>query len=115
MTSATQSFRCANCRASLPQNHVGPCPKCGKEGREISVVASESIKMSDSIRRETRREYYQKNPKVLAIVIAITVLAPFLGLFLVGWAGVVAGLVLGGIAYLIGPRASTKIIETNRG
>jgi len=94
---------------------VGPCPKCGKEGREISVVASESIEVSDRIRWVTRREYYQKNPKVLAIVIAITGLAPFLGLFLVGWAGVVAGLVLGGIAYLISPWASTKIIETNRG
>ncbi|MCF6153180.1 MAG: hypothetical protein E3K38_13000 [Candidatus Kuenenia stuttgartiensis] len=115
MTTVTQGFRCANCLASLPHNHTGPCPKCGKEGREIGVVASESIEVLDSTRWQTRREYYQKNPGIRAIVIAITVLAPFLGLFFVGWAGVAVGLVFGGITDWISPWAATKIIEISRG
>jgi hypothetical protein len=48
-------------------------------------VASESIDVSDSVRWETRSEYYRKNPKAFAVVIAITVFGPFLGLFLAGW------------------------------
>jgi hypothetical protein len=99
----------------LPKNHTGPCPKCGKVGREISVVLIDTIKVTDSVRWQTRREYYQKNPKVLAVVIGITVVSPFLGFVFAGWLGVVVGLVLGGIAYWIGPRASTKIIEIHHG
>lgn len=117
MTSVTKTVRCANaeCRALLSQNHSGPCPTCGKEGTETAIVASESIDVSDGVRWQTRSEYYRKNPKVLAVVIAITVFGPLLGLFLAGWAGVVAGLLLGSVTYWIGPLASTKIIEINRG
>lgn len=78
-------------------------------------MASESIDVSDGVRWETRSEYYRKNPKAFAVVIAITVFGPFLGLFLAGWLGVMAGLVLGGIAYWISPLASTRIIEITRG
>lgn len=101
MASVTKTARCANstCRAPLAQNHAGPCPACGNEGTEIAVVASESIDISDSVRWQTRSEYYRKNPKVRAVVIAITVFGPLIGLFLVGWLGVVAALVLGGITY----------------
>ena len=49
------------------------------------------------------------------MVIAITVVSPFLGLVLAGWVGLVVGLVLSGIAYFIGPLALTKIIEIERG
>jgi hypothetical protein len=78
-------------------------------------VLIDTIKVTDSVRWQTRREYYQKNPKVLAVVIGITVVSPFLGFVFAGWLGVVVGLVLGGIAYWIGPRASTKIIEIHHG
>jgi len=115
MTTVTQQYRCVHCRASLPRDHSGPCPKCGKEGREIVVVANDTIQVSDSARWQTRREYYQKNTKVLAVVIGITVVSPFVGLIIVGWFGVIVGLILGGIAYWIGPWASTKIVEIHHG
>ena len=115
MTKVTQQYRCAHCHESLSRNHTGPCPKCGKEGREISVVATDTIELSDSTRWQTRREYYHKNPKVLAVVIGITFASPLLGLVVAGWVGVVIGLALSGVAIWIGPWASTKIIEIHHG
>lgn len=78
-------------------------------------MVNETIAITDNVRWQTRREYYQKNPKILAVVIGVTVVCPFLGLVLVGWAGVVVGLVLGAIAYWIGPWASTTIVEIHHG
>lgn len=68
-------------------------------------------KSSGLIDLETRREYYQKNPKILAVVILITLISPFIGFFLTGPLGIIIGLMIGLLTYLIGPRASTKIIE----
>jgi hypothetical protein len=50
----------------------------------------------------------------LGAVIAITILSPFLGFVLVGPLGVVVGLALGGLAYYLGPKAITKVIEIKR-
>ena len=115
MTTVTQSYRCTHCHTPLSQDYTGPCPNCGNVDREISAVVNETVEIADSVRWETRREYYQKNPKVLAVVIGITVVSPFLGLVLLGWVGVVVGLLLGTIAYWIGPWASTKIVEIHHG
>ena len=84
-------------------------------GQEISVVVSDTIEVTDSAQWQTHREYYQKNLKVLTVVIGITVISPFLGLVLVGWVGILVGLALGGITYWIGPWASTKIVEIRHG
>lgn len=62
---------------------------------------------------EKRREFYEQRPLALASVIALTVDAPFLGLVLVGWAGVVGGLMLGAVAYWVGTLAITKVRELN--
>ena len=71
--------------------------------------------MAGSLSWQKRREFLEKRPGVLAVVIAITIVSPFLGLVLAGWVGVAVGLVLSGIAYFIGPSALTKIIEIERG
>ena len=60
------------------------------------------------------REYYEKHPLSLAVVIALTVGSSLLGLVLTGWVGVAVGLLIGLIAFLIGP-ASTKVREIHKG
>ena len=67
------------------------------------------------MRWQTRREFYEKNPKILIAVILITVISSFLGLFLGGPVGVVIGLALGTITFFISPRAITKVVEKNHG
>jgi hypothetical protein len=75
----------------------------------------ETINIRSSLHWETRREYYQKHKWATVVVIAITVISPFIGLALVGPLGIIAGLVLGCIAYYLGPKAATKIIEVTKG
>jgi hypothetical protein len=60
-------------------------------------------------------EFYERQPVALGVVIAITVGGSFTGFALAGWVGVIAGLVLGGLAYWIGPIAVTKVREIERG
>ena len=63
---------------------------------------------------ETRREFYEKNPKVKWAVIGIAIVSPFLGLVISGLPGVLVGLLLALISYLIGPLAATKVREIQR-
>lgn len=115
MTEVSSKVECAHCGTVLPNEHTSPCPKCGQKGRRISVNISENIAVSDRLTWETRREFYEKKPLALAVVIAITVGAPFLGLVLVGWLGVIIGLMLGVAAYWIGPFAIMKVREIEKG
>ena len=115
MGEVTQSAPCAHCGESISPQHSGPCPSCGKEGKNISVNIKESIQVHSSLKWETRKEYYQKHKGAAGTVIAITVFSPFVGLFLAGLVGVIIGLALGGVAYYLGPKAETKIIEITKG
>lgn len=63
---------------------------------------------------ETRKEYYQKHKGAATTVIVLSILSPFIGLFLAGWAGVIVAIILSGIAYYFGPKAATKIIEITK-
>ena len=60
-------------------------------------------------------EYYERHPILLPLVILITVGSPFLGLVLAGWLGVVVGLVIGVVAFILGLRAVTKVREIREG
>jgi hypothetical protein len=106
---------CAHCGLDLPVEHTGPCPACGKVGKMLKIMLQDTITMHASLSWKTRREYYQKHKGALAAVIGIAVLSPFLGLVLIGPFGVVAGLVLSGLSYYLGPKAITKVIETTNG
>lgn len=57
------------------------------------------------------REFYEKNPKAKWAVVGITVISSFVGILLSGWLGVLAGLILGALAYSLGPSASRKCRE----
>ena len=115
MTKVSNKVECIHCGAALPDGQTTPCPECGKKGRKISIVATEEINIAEHIAWEKRREFYEKKPLALVAVIVITFGAPFLGLILIGWIGVLVGLLLGAVAYWIGPIAVTKVREIERG
>jgi len=114
-TTVSQKAECIHCGHVLSPQHSGPCPECGKEGKKIDIMINETLLVKDSLSWETRREYYEKHKGALGIVIAITVLSPFLGLVLAGPIGVALGLALGVLAYFLGPKAVTKVIEKTKG
>ena len=115
MDEVTETVTCANCGERIAPQHVGACPKCGKEGKNTEVTIKESIPVHSSLNWETRKEYYKEHKGAAATVIGATVLSPFVGLFLAGPIGVIVGLILGAITYYFGPKAITKIIEITKG
>jgi uncharacterized membrane protein YvbJ len=112
---ASINTKCRHCGEPLSGSYTGPCPKCGKEGKAISVSITQSIAVSESIGWQTTKEFYEKNHKALAIVIIITVFSPFIGLFIVGVPGVVLGFLFGVVAYFLGPKAVIKVREIRSG
>lgn len=76
---------------------------CGGKNRIISQLVNDSIDLSDYVGWQSTREFYEKNSALLLVVIAITIISPFLGLL------------LGGVSYFLGPLAATKVREIEKG
>jgi len=106
---------CKWCGVTLSPTHTGPCPKCGKLGKKISLTLTETIGFKDSLKWEKQREFFEQNPKIKWLIVAITIGSPFVGLVMAGLLGVVIGLVLGVLSYLLGPYAVVKVREIERG
>lgn len=105
---------CKWCGTYLSLSHTGPCPKCGKERKNIVVEIKDTVHLRDSLNLETRREFFEKNPKIKCLIIAIALASPILGLVFSGLPGFVIGLVLGLLSYLLGPCAVIKVRETKQ-
>lgn len=115
MNMDSKDTKCSHCGKSLPASHTDPCPNCGKKGKTINASITDGIVVSDSIKWQTKKEFYEKNPKAHAGVILITLFSPFIGMFVAGIIGVVVGFLLGGVAYILGPKAVTKVREIRSG
>ncbi len=111
MSQANSKIVCKHCGFTLTGDHRGPCPSCGKVGKIISVIGSGGAVFGGSVSVQTIRTIYQKNRAAFAILILITIVSPFVGLFIVGIPGIFVGLILSAISYFLGPKAVTKIIE----
>lgn len=111
MSQTNSKITCKHCGFTLTDDHSGPCPSCGKIGKVTSVIASGGVVIGGSASVQTIRTVYQKNKAAFAILIVITIISPFVGLFLIGIPGILVGLILSAISYFLGPKAVTKIIE----
>ena len=113
-----RSVICSDCGKVLPGGDKipkVPCPNCGSTKRTINICLNDTIHLSDKMYWERVREFYEKNHSIKAVIIAIAVLSPFLGLFVAGIPGVVVGLFLSAASYFLGPSAVTKVREITRG
>jgi len=91
------------------------CPVCGGKNRIMSPIVNDCIDLSEHTGWQSTREFYEKNSVLLLVVIAITIISPFLGLLFVGIPGLIIGLLLGGGSYFIGPIAAKKVREIEKG
>lgn len=105
---------CQRCGVSLPPTHTGPCPKCGKEGKIVTVELKETLRVKDFLSWERRREFFEKNLKIKWLIIVISFASPLLGLFLSGIVGLIIGFAFSILLYLLGPIAVTKVREIER-
>lgn len=115
MTTVFQSKKCSGCGRLLPEGFTKPCPKCGTTKKDHTISVEESLTVTNLMNWQQIREYYERHPVLLPIVIGITIGSPFLGLVLVGWVGVIAGLLIGIIVFFLGLRAVTKVREIREG
>ena len=106
---------CKWCGTSLPLNHRGPCPKCGKEGKVILLTLKESVTLKESLRWRIQKEFFEENPKIKWILTTITLASPLIGLVLSGVAGIIVGIGLGILSLLLGPYAIIKVREIREG
>ena len=111
------SVQCAECGCSLAVGYKEPCPKCGSPNRQTNVALQGAIEVDTalSVSWVKTREYYKKHKLLFPMALALTIGAPFIGLFLAGWSGVVISLPLSALCFWIGLRGITKVREIERG
>ena len=110
---ANSETTCRWCNEPLPDNHTGPCPKCGKIGKNVKLKPQPAFLKLTANKVKTitehRREIKEKNPKALWIINGISIASI---LFSIAFPPV--GTVLGIIALLatnfLGPPIIHKII-----
>ena len=106
--------KCADCGQELePENSPQYCPECGSEAKKIAIHAHDTlaIDVKESIKLTTIREFYEKNHKALVVVLLITIISPFIGLFFIGPVGAIVGFFLGLASFIVGPQAIVKVRE----
>jgi hypothetical protein len=113
--SESRKNKCAQCGNELPFDFKGNCPKCGHNVHALTIIVSEQLQVKEDVAYQTIREFYEKNPAAKWTVISITVLSSVVGLVITGVSGILAGLALGILSYLLGPKAVTKVREIRRG
>lgn len=111
------SARCKNCGAALSPEHQGPCPSCGQTGKEIVVAIGTAIEVDEALPVSwvKTREYLEKRPAPAILWAIVTLGSPFLGLVLVGWQGVIAGLLVSAAGVLLGYYSVIRVREIERG
>jgi hypothetical protein len=90
----------------------GSCPKCGNKKKFISLKLFDRITFKETLTSEFRREYLKENIYIKWTLIMITLTSLILGFFITGTTGVILGLVIGILTYLIGPYAVLRVRET---
>jgi thiamine transporter ThiT len=102
---------CKHCKAELPPSHTGPCPKCGKLGKDCKVTATVAIKLAVSVSAQKVHKYTKKHPRFIAISIVVTVTALVLGYHLGGLFGLLIGIIAAVLNWWLTPRAIQTIQE----
>jgi|GEM_PF-1887922 len=103
---------CNSCGEPWDINHVGLCPKCGKGKKLIKINLQGTLSFKGSLDRTWRQEYYKTNKCFRNIIISIAILALFLCLVLSGIIGLLVGLAISVLSYILSPYAITKIFKT---
>lgn len=114
-------FECEYCGLVFEDGNQKKCPRCGSDSILTNIHLTDSIKVSETGKKiheyldeEEIKEFTEKDNTKHYLVIFLTVLPPFLGLFIAGFPGVIIGLFLSLINYFLGPKAITKVREITK-
>ena len=82
---------------------------------EVKLTGQEVRAEQGALSWSSAREFWEKRPFILAVVVILTIGSPFAGLFLSGWPGVIVGLLVSVITAGLALLAVTKVREVTRG
>jgi hypothetical protein len=74
-------YKCSHCKRELPPDGPHPCPFCGKTGRDIIAVNTDTLKITEVQPTAILERVYRRYPALL-VSIAITVIVPIITLLL---------------------------------
>lgn len=115
METSSRPARCSACGEPLPLDYAGSCPGCGDTRKTHDVQLQSPLRIHPSLGWKHIHEYYERHKILFPLLLAITITAPFLGLVLAGWLGIVAGLLISLATLYLGLRAITKVREIREG
>jgi len=111
MTAEVQCW-CQHCKKELPPSHTGPCPHCGKTGKDCKVTASVAIGLAVSHSAQKVHKYTKKHPLLTAISIALTIISPIVGYLLDdALVGLLIGIILAILNLWLTPHVKETIVE----
>jgi hypothetical protein len=102
---------CRNCDIELPPSHTGPCPRCGKRGKDCKATATVSIGLAVSVSAQKIHKYKKKHPRFIAISIAVTITSLVVGYLFGGLIGLLIGIIVAGLNWWLTPHALEIITE----
>lgn len=70
---------CKTCKSALNPQHLGPCPHCGRTGKDVKVNVNETICISDRVEAILKGTRIRKNYKMLGIILGGSVLITSVG------------------------------------
>ena len=96
---------CRHCKAELPPDHTGPCPRCGKRGKDCKATVTVSIGLVVSVSAQKIRKYKKKHPRFIAISIAVTITSLVVGYLFGGLVGLLIGIIVAMLNLWLTPHA----------
>lgn len=103
MSNNSMTARCSHCDNPCDPNDTSPCQKCGKIGRNVSIVINETLTLSEKIRVSRTSEYYERHPKTTGALITIWLCSTVMGYFIGDMFGALIGGLIGAIAFVLPP------------
>jgi hypothetical protein len=85
-----------------------------REDVEVKLTGVEARGEIGRLSWSKTREYWEKRPFVILLVVALTLGSPLVGMFLAGLAGVVIGLLISVLSLVLGLFAITRVREVTR-
>ncbi len=113
---------CRHCKAELAPSHTGPCPDCGKTGKNCSVKIHATVGIKTSLSMEHRHTYIELGQKKVKAIIAaiiidllIAALSTIIGFMVGGGVGAIIGffiaLVLAVIIHVVFKRTAKTLVR----
>ena len=83
MTESTTTKKCKNCDFQVDPQHTGECPNCHESaGYHVDVNVFDHVNISDriSVKKISRKEQIQRNPKPMYVAIVLFIITSIVSL-----------------------------------